>query len=473
MKFSHFSHLSNYRNFYFVGIGGIGMSSLASYLHKKGVNISGCDGDLFQKSIYQLQDEKVEIHAENECENYLKKNTPDILVFTNNVPENHPAYLYARTHSLFCITRAQLLGMIVNPMKTIGITGSHGKTSTTAMIATIFLESSFDPTIFVGGFMQSIKSNIRTGNSEYAIVEADDAYRSFLTLTPHTAIITTVGFEHLETYKNWDDIYETFTHYLNNTLPDGNIIVNYDCPHAKLCAEQSKRNHFSYGTKKEYKFSAQNIIAMPHSSSYEIYEEKIKKGVVNVPLPGIHMVYNSVAAYAAARCYGISPEQACDGLSKYKGVERRFEQCGTYKTCPVIDDYGHHPTEINYVLGAARARCKGRLIVFFQPHKYSRTHHLWNEFITVLSAHKVDQLYITDIFPAGETECIENHSAYNLAKEVSSKTVSCEHVPFNDNFEILFEKINLIKTPLTSEDIILCLGAGKLDKFASFLCSKK
>jgi UDP-N-acetylmuramate--alanine ligase len=454
-------------NYYFVGIGGIGMSALAEYLINTHEHVTGCDGDLNQKTIHHLiKKYNIDISDEKKCIEHIAAYKPTIIVITNTVSQKHSAIIYAHENNIPIILRGKLLGEILKKKKVIGITGSHGKTSTTGITAHILKTLHYEPSIFIGGIMPLIKSNFYYAESPLALIEADDAYKSFLSLNPFISLITSISYEHLETYTGWDDIYKTYLEYAHNTKQDGYVIINTDSQTTQYFTSLLQRPYISYGINKETQDYAANDIELHTTYSlYNLYKNKTFIAHVKIPMPGIHHVKNSVGALAIADSLNICLKDAINTLFTHQGVERRMEYKGTYNNASVYDDYGHHPIEIQTTLDAFSRLSCGKKIVFFQPHKYSRTKALWNDFIQVLSQAKIDKLYLVDIFNAGD----DYDSFYNSKTLVQTLTKNgSKNIFYIDTIDYN-KMIKFIDNTLTSDDIILCLGAGKLDKFADFL----
>lgn len=458
--------------YYFVGIGGIGMSALAEYMQGLNNIIYGCDIDIEREIIYNLQAKNIFItNEENIYENLLNIN-PNFIVITNTVLDSHSAIIFAKKFNIKILKRSELLGNISNDKNLIGITGSHGKTSTTGLISHIFIKENKSPTIFVGGIMPLINNNFIKGNSNDFILEADDAYKSFLDLTPSTSIITNISYEHLETYKDWNDIKSSFLQYINNTKKDGIIIINNDDEIMRNFSKKINREFISYGLNiNKNNFSASNIILNDFNSEYTLYIDQKEICRAYLSIPGIHQIKNSLAAIIASIQNNISIENIVKNLSSYNGVNRRFEFIGYLNKCKIYDDYGHHPKELNVIFETlCNAHKNNKKIVFFQPHKYTRTKFLWNEFIEVFNnfKNKIDTFYITDVYAAGDL-FDKDYNSEELIKNLKRININAEYIPFEKNFYSLKKKAFYIKNNLKENDAILCLGAGVLDNFAKIL----
>ena len=458
--------------YYFVGIGGIGMSALAEYMQGLNNQICGCDSDIDREIIYNLQKKNIFITNEENVYEELLKINPNFIVITNTVLDNHPAIIFAKKFNIKILKRSELLGNISNDKNLIGITGSHGKTSTTGLISHIFIKENRFPTIFVGGIMPLINNNFIKGTSNDFILEADDAYKSFLDLTPSTSIVTNISYEHLETYKDWNDIENSFLQYINNTKINGNIIINNDDEVMKKFSKKINREFITYGLEiNQNNYSASNILLNDFNSEYTLFINQKEICQVCLSIPGIHQIKNSLAAIIASMKNNIPIENIVKYLNSYNGVNRRFEFIGYLNKCKIYDDYGHHPKELNMIFETlCNAHKNNKKIVFFQPHKYTRTKFLWNDFIEVFNnfKYKIDKFYITDVYAAGDLFDKE-YNSQELIKNLKSINVNSEYIPFEKDFFSLILEARSIKNNLNENDAILCLGAGLLDNFAKIL----
>ncbi len=458
----------NKKSYYFIGIGGIGMSSLAMYLKQKNNIVAGCDKNTNQKTIQILKNSKIHIDQETNCIDYLEKNHIDYLVLTNTVSPNHPAVIFANNNNIPIIYRGKLLGDSLLDKKIIGITGSHGKTSTTGMIAYVLNKIEIFPNVFIGGIIPEIKSNFIGTSSQYAVVEADDAYKSFLSIYCFISLVTSISLEHLETYNDLNDIFEAFLQFVEQTNCDGTIIINTDSETMKQFSSLIKRNYVSYGINKDIQnYAADNIQLFPFYSTYDFYKNNTFISHVKIGIPGLHQVKNSVGALTAIDCLGLPLTDSIQCLENYQGIERRLQRKGYFFNTPVFDDYGHHPVEIETTLKAFAKMSSGKKTVFFQPHKYSRTKSLWNDFIHVFSQAPIDKLYIVDVF-AAEDPYDNYFNSKNMVDEINKISLNKAHYIDTIDFEHMK---SMITKDISKEDIILCLGAGKLDSFADYLIS--
>ncbi|MBS1986983.1 UDP-N-acetylmuramate--L-alanine ligase [Candidatus Dependentiae bacterium] len=454
---------------HFVGIGGIGMSGIATILRNQDYSISGCDLDLEQKSIHDLQALGCSIFQGNNTP-HCQNSKIDILVYSSAIKAQDPEIIAAQKRGIPTIGRALMLAELMRTKYSIAIAGSHGKTTTTSLISHCLLEANMDPTVVIGGHLHAISSNARLGKGDFLVAEADESDRSFLHLQATIAIVTNIDLEHLETYTDIDDIKSTFRQFLNNIPFYGRAILCVDDEHVRSLLPMPHLKIISYGIEnKSADIQAQAIDLRPDHTLFTVWSEQEQRSLGNVRLamPGMHNVLNALAAIALAQDLGISFATTSRALESFKGVDRRFSYRGTYKTSLIFDDYGHHPNEIRQTLLVARRRTRGKLMVVFQPHRYSRTHALWDDFVNTLLAHPLDELILTDIYAASEAPIAEITSE-NLVKALRMRNpaFNITYVPF----ERLLPHIQHTATDFTDhENLILFLGAGKITKLSTAL----
>lgn len=441
---------------HFVGIGGIGMSGIATILKQQGYTISGCDSDVCQQSVRNLR--------EIGCAVYEGNNAPachdesiDILVYSSAIKSDNPELVAARARGISTISRALMLAELMRTKYSIAITGAHGKTTTTSLISHILMEAKLDPTVIVGGLLQSISNNARIGHGNFLVAEADESDRSFLYLYATFAIVTNIDLEHLDTYKDLDDIKATFKQFLAKIPFYGKAIVCIDDANIRSILPLPHVRVIKYGidNAKDADIFATDIELLESSSCCTVHYKQKPLGKMCINMPGRHNVLNALAATVLALELEVPFETIAQALATFKGVERRFTFRGTFKDAEVFDDYGHHPREISVTLEVARHRAKNKLIVVFQPHRYTRTHALWDQFIDIFKKSGVDHLIITDIYPASEA-AIPNITSANLVKALKNH---------NPAFTISYKKEDELKDAVTElihpGDLILCIGAGK------------
>ena len=451
-------------HFHLIGINGIGMSGIAKILYKQGHVISGCDLAHTHNNIKELIQAGCSVsrhHGSSICHDLSISR----VVYSSDIPYDHEELQRARSLNISIVPRAQILADIMLNKNGIAITGSHGKTTTSSMISHIFLQANLQPTIIIGGIMHSINNNALYGTGDHVIVEADESDKSHLLLKKHTAVVTNIDFEHVTTYKSLDEIRLTFLQFINQLPKTGIAIVCSDDENILKILPETSSAFFTYGTTDQADFQAINIVLKENDSYFEIFDQKNKiiLGSIKLPMPGIYNVLNATAAIATALQHTIPFKIAAQALKLFEGIEQRFSYKGTLRhpRADVFDDYAHHPTEIYHCLMTARRKAKKKLIVIFQPQRYTRTYHLWNEFITVFKNADIDHLIITDIYAASEP-VIENINALELVRQIkkNNQFKHIYYIPFD-------KKLDYIKKHLAEyidgDDLILFLGAGKIN----------
>lgn len=462
--------MTNLEHFHFVGINGIGMSAIAKILYKQGHTISGCDLACNLTNIEELVRAGCQISNHHNAKICHDRSITHY-VYSSDVSYDTPELKNARNNGIATIPRAEALAYILNNKKyTLGVAGSHGKTTTTCIIGHIFLQAHLDPTIIVGGMMQNISNNAHHGNSDYIIAETDESDSSHLLLPINTAVLTTIDFEHANRYKNLEEVIDTFQQFLDKIPANGSIIACQD----DINITGLIRDHtFSarittYGTNDQSDIRATHIQLSPTSSTFNI------QGIcglesITINIPGFHNVLNATAAIATALQFDIPTNIIQSALATFTGVDRRF----TYKGCmqspfvEIFDDYAHHPSEIYHALTTARHRTKGRLIVIFQPQRYTRTFHLWKEFVNLFAHEKIDHLIITDIYSAHE-EPITNVTSEQLVNAIQTAQATCNvnYIAYTQNLDLIASATRAI---LQENDLLLLVGAGKVNQLAQIL----
>jgi len=447
---------------HFIGIGGIGMSGIAQILKFQGYEISGCDTDLFQKSIRDLKAIGCKIYEGNNTK-ACKSKTIDILVYSSAIKPDNPEIIAAQKRGIPTIPRALMLAELMRTKYSIAIAGSHGKTTTTSIISHILIEAQKDPTVVIGGHLKNISTNARLGKGDFLVAEADESDRSLIHLQSTLAVITNIDLEHLETYCDLDDVKETFKTFLNNLPFYGKAFFCIDDPNLKSLLPMPHIKIIKYGTDSNLAdFYATDITLNPDHSTFTVFHKEKKKplGNILIHMPGKHNVLNCLAAISVSIDLGIDFVTIAKAIQNFKGIERRFSYKGTFKGAEIFDDYGHHPKEIQNTLEIAKRKANKKLIVVFQPHRYSRTHKLWDDFIEAFIQSGIDQLVITDIYPASEKPIPEINSK-NLVSAIKKKNPSFDvtYAPYDADF---LEIKKQICQNIESDDLILSLGAGKV-----------
>lgn len=447
---------------HFMGIGGISMSGLAEILLDEGFTISGSDSkesDLTDK----LEGLGVKVYYSQVAENI----TPgiDLVVYTAAIREDNPELLEAMHQNIPVLTRAELLGQIMdNYSESIAIAGTHGKTTTTSMISQIFLAAKADPTISVGGILQAIGGNLRVGNSEVFISEACEYTNSFLNFRPKYSLILNVEAEHLDFFKDLDDIRSSFRKFASNTKADGATIINGEIENYEALTEGQPQKVITYGFTDTCDYYPADIAYDEHAcASYTVMQAGQPLFKVQLHVPGRHNVGNSLAAIAVSREMGISEDAIVAGLLAFGGADRRFQYKGVYNECTVIDDYAHHPTEIRATLTAAMNYPHKRLVLAFQPHTYSRTVAFLNDFADVLSM--ADVVVLAEIYAAREKNTF-GISSRDIQELLVKRGKEAYFFPtFGEIEAFLGDK-------LESGDLLITMGAGNIVEIGEHLLAK-
>jgi UDP-N-acetylmuramate--alanine ligase len=452
------------KNVHFVGIGGIGMSGIAEILLSQGFHITGSDLNKSEVTD-RLESLGIKIYEGHSAEN-LKE--ADVLVYSSAVNLENPEVKAAVERKIPVIKRSEMLAECMRMKYGIGIAGTHGKTTTTSMVGLVLTEAGIDPTIIVGGKLSSLGgTNARLGSSDYIVVEADEFDRTFLKLTPVIAALTTLEKEHLDTYKDLEDIKAAFVEFANKVPFFGFVVLCLDEPALQDIIPLINKKIFTYGLSPQADIRASNITHDKNSTEYTVTYLGEELGKIKLNIPGLHNVKNSLVALTIAKEMGVKFEVIQKALESFTGVYRRFEK--KYDNdIMVIDDYGHHPTEINVTLDGIRRGWDRRLVAVFQPHLYSRTRDFYAEFGR--SFLNSDVFICTDVYPAREKpiEGISGELIANTAKNFGHKNVFYEP----DKTKIP----DLLKSIYKKGDIIVTLGAGDIwkfgEKFVEYLKSK-
>jgi len=441
------------RKIHFVGIGGIGMSGIAEILLNQGFEVSGSDLNLTEVT-KRLSDLGAKIYEGHSPDNVKDV---DVLVYSSAVVPDNAEVRAAADRNIPIIKRAEMLAETMRMKYGIGIAGTHGKTTTTSMVGLTLTEGGIDPTIIVGGKLSGLGgTNARLGNGEFIVVEADEFDRTFLRLTPTIAAITTLESEHLDTYKDLDDIKTSFIEFANKVPFYGFVVLCLDETALQDIIPQINKTIFTYGTTAQADVRAIDIEHEGFSSKYSVIYKGNELGQIKLNLPGVHYVKNSLVAVTIGMELGIDFTIIKKALEKFTGVYRRFET--KYKNdILVLDDYAHHPTETTVTLAGIRAAWDRRLIVVFQPHLYSRTKDFYQDFGK--SFLNSDVFVCTDVYPAREKpiEGISGEIIANATKKLGHKNVHY----IKDKNEIP-DKLMQIKK---KDDIIITMGAGDIWKY--------
>ena len=402
------------KRIHFIGIGGIGMSGIAEVLCNLGFQVSGSD---IKKS---KNTDRLEAAGATIFEGHKAENVGDaqVVVYTSAAKEDNPEIVVAREKGIPVIPRAEMLAELMTLKSyAVAIAGTHGKTSTTSMVATVLNHAGVDPTTVVGGVVETLGSNAKVGASDWFVTEADESDRSFLMLYPTIAVVTNIDKEHMESYKGMDDVVQCFTDFVNKVPFYGACVLCLDDPNVQLIIPRIKRRRVTYGMTAQADVSAHDIsYSDSFGSKFSVWKGSEVLGEINLPVPGKHNIYNALAAIAVALELEIPFEKIAEAFSQFKNANRRFQFKGEANGITVVDDYGHHPTEITATLSAAKNGDSGkRTVVVFQPHRYTRTQELMDEF--ALCFNNADVLYVLDIYAASEST-IEGITAEVLTENV-------------------------------------------------------
>lgn len=426
------------------------MSGIAEVLLNLGYNVRGSDvAD--SPAVRRLEKLGAEIYIGHGAENV---SDADVLVKSTAVKPDNPEVLEAQKKGIAIIPRAEMLAELMRLKTGVAVAGTHGKTTTTSLLASIFDQAKLDPTVIIGGRLNAYGANARLGEGKYLIAEADESDGSFLCLFPIINIVTNVDLDHMDFYSNQEAIDNAFIAFMNKVPFYGLNVVCGDDPGVQRVLPKVKRRILTYGLGPDNAIRAE-IISCGARSRFKVFLHGKELGEVDLSQPGRHNVLNALAAIGVALEAGISPETCMEGLSKFNGVGRRFEKKGEKNDVLVIDDYGHHPAEIAATLATARECFPGRrLIVVFQPHRFSRTQALFGEFCKVFGG--VDKLLLVEIYPASESP-IPGVSGESLAQGI--RQVSSTDVTYFPTFDAVNEALPDI---LARGDIFITLGAGNV-----------
>ena len=441
---------SRKRKVHFIGIGGIGMSGIAEILHSQGYIVIGSD-IAESENTRRLQSLGITVHYGHAAKNL---DHADVVVVSSAIDEQNPEIQAARLSKTPIIQRAEMLGELMKMKTSIAIAGTHGKTSTTSMIATLVQSSGLDPTIIIGGRVDALGGNAKLGKGDFLVAEADESDKSFLILPATVAIVTNIDNDHLNTYGTIQNIKDAFVDFINRLPFYGRGILCLDDENVKSILPRLKKPFITYGFSPQADIQARNPQFVNFGSHYEVWQGEKKLGEATCNVPGKHNVLNSLAAIATGLEIGLTFAQASEGLANFKGVRRRFELKGEKAGIKVFDDYGHHPTEIRATLNAARKAWSGRIVTYFQPHRYSRTQDCYQDFVKAFD--DADVVYVANIYAAGE-EPIPGITAEKLAEDI--RLHGHKSVEFIGDVKTAAEKI---APKLQKGDLFLTLGAGNV-----------
>jgi len=449
-----------FKHVHFVGIGGIGMSGIAEVLLNLGYRVSG--SDLRSTPITEaLARHGATIFLTHAAVNVAGAH---VVVTSSAVQPDNPEILEAIRVKIPVIPRAEMLAELARLKYSVTVAGTHGKTTTTSMIATILDRAGFDPTIVVGGLLNTIGSNARLGKGDYIVLEADESDRSFLLLTPTIAVVTNIEADHLDNYKDLEDIQSAFLSFINKVPFYGAAILCLDDPAVQSLIPLIKRRFVTFGTAAQADVSILDCVAENLGSSFTLRYNGGSSQKIRLQVPGYHNVLNATAAFSAARDMGIDSAVIAAALADFQGVARRF-QIKRRDGVTVIDDYAHHPTEIRATLSAAKSGGDfRRIFAVFQPHRYTRTMHLFDDFARAFNL--ADVALILDIYPAGETS-IEGITTPALIEKIRS--FGHRNVLYAPDYEMVE---SYITANVREGDAVIVMGAGSVTRLSDILSQK-
>jgi UDP-N-acetylmuramate--alanine ligase len=447
---------SSIKKLHFIGIGGIGMSGIAEILLDQGFNVSGSDRALSEVT------ERLQLLGAITFEGHRASNIADdvdTVVYSSAVQPDNPEILEAQRRKIPIVRRAEMLAEVMRLKYGIGIAGTHGKTTTTSMTSLVLMEGGLDPTVIVGGKLSGLGgTNARLGRGEFIVVEADEYDRSFLSISPTIAVLTTLETDHLDCYRDLEDIKSAFIQFANKVPFYGFIVVCLDEPALlDIMPNLSKKKIITYGLNPQADVQAVDIRHKDNTTTFALLHGNKELGVITLQVPGNHNVQNSLGAIAVGLELGVPFEKIKSGIEKFAGVYRRWEKKGELNGATVYDDYAHHPTECRATLAGVKAGWRRRVVCVFQPHLYSRTRDFYEDFgkSFLLS----DVLIVTDIYPAREEpiQGVSGELIVNAAKQFGHKDV--HYVPEKKDIPAFLKSI------VKSGDIVITMGAGDIWKY--------
>lgn len=454
----------HFKNIHFIGIGGIGMSGIAEVLCNLGFVVSGSDLKKSKNTDRLETLFNVKIYEGHQAENL---GDAEVVVYSSAVKDDNPEIVIAKSKGIPVIPRAEMLAelMALKPYS-VAVAGTHGKTSTTSMVATILGHAGFDPTTVVGGVVDTLGSNAKLGKSDWFVTEADESDRSFLMLYPTISVVTNIDKEHMESYAGMDDVLQCFTDFVNKVPFYGACVLCLDDPNVQTIIPNIKRRRVTYGMTAQADISARDIHYDENfGSTFTVLNGAEVLGEITMPVPGKHNVYNALAATAVALEVEVPFVKIAEAFANFKNADRRFQVKGEFGGISVVDDYGHHPTEILATLAAAKNGLHGkRTVAVFQPHRYTRTRDLMNEF--ALAFNNADVLYVTDIYAASE-QPIDGVTAEILTENI--KKFGHKNAYYIGDVETAAEKI---VENLQAGDLVITLGAGSVTRLSDEILEK-
>ena len=451
--------LDGIHKIHLIGIGGSGMRAIANILIQKGYDVSGSDvAD--SAVIEKFRNMGATVHIGHN-KDYVKG--VDAVVRSTAIREDNPEIVAAKEQGITILHRSDIVKAVLDVTDGIAVAGAHGKTSTTSMIGQILVEAEADPTVIIGGEVDYLKGSSCLGKGHFSVVEADESDGSFLKLRPHTIVITNIEDDHMDHYKTMDNLLNAFCEFVETLPESGKAIVCGDNENIRYVMSRVNRNFITYGLSDNNDYVAKNIHYVDSTLVYDVYHNGVNVERIRLRVPGEHNVLNSLAAFVVAHdCCGVETRTITKGLGKFIGAKRRFETKGHVAGVWVVDDYAHHPTEIKATLSAASKVKHNKLRVVFQPHTYTRTKALFEEFVD--SFDHVDSLIITDIYAAREKD-VYGVSSYQLVNAIKAKYPDRE-VYYVQDFEDI---VKYLSANAEKDDIVMTMGAGDVYKIGQMM----
>ncbi len=442
---------------HFVGIGGIGMSGIAELLLNLNYEVSGSDlrGTATTDRLASLGGT---VHVGHRAEHVQGA---DVVVVSSAVPPDNPEVARARAETIPVIPRAEMLAELMRMKYGIAVAGSHGKTTTTSLIATVLAEGGMDPTMVIGGRLNSLGSNARLGGGDFLVAEADESDGSFLMLSPTVAVVTNIDPEHLDHYKDMENLKEAFLRFVGKVPFYGLVVLCMDHPNVCGLLPQVRKRHATYGLSRQADFRAQDIRREGWETRFRVVRHEEDLGEIRLRMPGLHNVSNALAAVVVGHELDLDFSVVKQGLENFQGIQRRLEIKGKQGGIAVVDDYAHHPAEIRATLDAARRGWDKRILAVFQPHRYTRTQLCFEDFLGAF--HDADSVIVTDIYAAGEKELMGVH-AKRLAEGIRRQ--GHKEVHYIQGFP---EIVSHLSEVCHEGDMVLTLGAGDVYRVGEML----
>ncbi|WP_456155299.1 UDP-N-acetylmuramate--L-alanine ligase [Veillonella sp.] len=446
--------LEGIHKIHLIGIGGSGMRAIANILIQKGYEVSGSDvkeSDVIER----FRQMGATVHIGHNAD-YV--NGVDAVVRSTAIREDNPEIVAAKEQGITILHRSDIVKAVLDVTNGIAVAGAHGKTSTTSMIGQILVEGAMDPTVIIGGEVDYLKGSSCLGAGEYSVVEADESDGSFLKLKPKTIVITNIEDDHMDHYKTMDNLLNAFCQFVETLPMDGKAVVCGDNDNIRFIMSKVNRQFITYGLEEDNDYVAKNIHYEDSSLVYDVFHKGENLGRVSLRVPGNHNVLNSLASFIVAHeCCHVPVAFIVKALGKFIGAKRRFETKGHVAGVWVVDDYAHHPTEIKATLKAAKELEKHRVICVFQPHRYSRTFLLKDEFATAFTS--ADEIYMTDIYSSGEDpiEGIDGHTIPNAISEATQQHVN--YVEDVNDLPAILAKV------VRQNDLVITMGAGSINQY--------